>query len=226
MSIMKIFWRTLIKLIECYKPRYWMLVKQYKQNLMESSKELKIDIKPWVYVLFYNQWKVEAIEDNTWIYSLSDDSIPFINSIKSFLDNKQNIKNNDYWLFFIDKMENIEFKYNFENLIEYIDDETKFTIDFNIIWKINYNISNMEDFFLGFMIWKEDMSIDELNISVQNEIKKIIYEMSKFENVELWKLYQFIINKKIEIIEKSNHTLTKKWLKILDFSIETINLKY
>ena len=74
-----------VDVIKWENPNPWIIISKWEHEMNEIKNNSSLIVDPGMAAIFVRNWKIEAIEKESWKWSLETGNIPVITSIKNFM---------------------------------------------------------------------------------------------------------------------------------------------
>lgn len=221
MWIMDFFKWQFIDIIRWENPESYLLVKKFSRPLDEIKNDATLIVDPWYAAVFVHNWKIEAIQSESWKFNLETSNIPIISTLKWYMrwfesDDKAAV-------YFIKTTEIVNQKWWTKNPIKYVDPHYKFPVKLRAFWNFSYKISDIERLWVNYIWTKDEFTIDEVRNIIVDRLMQIITDTFAEMNLS----YIEIDKNRVELSENIKSKLWADveafWLEFLDFRIEDTN---
>jgi membrane protease subunit (stomatin/prohibitin family) len=216
-----IFKDQTIDVIRWENPESTLLVKKWAQNLDEIKNKSSLLVDPGLASIFVHNWKIEAIQTESWKWSLETDNTPFLSSLKNIMSWFET--HDKAQIYFIKTSELTNQKWWTPNSITYIDPIYDFPVELRVFGNFTFKIKDIENFWVNYVANKSEVSIDSIRMIITDRIvwqigsifakKKVSYNEIDANAYEIAK----------ELMEATKQDFTNLWLELSDFRIEDTN---
>lgn len=210
-----------LDVIRWENPESYLLIKKFERHLDEIKNETTLIVDPWYGAIFVHNWKIEAIQTDSWRWQLSTENVPFLTALKSW---KSLWESSDKAsVFFVKTTEILNQKWWTKNPVKYIDSKYWFPVKLRAFWNLSLKIVDIEKFFVNYIWTRSEVTVDEINDVV---VDRLLWNITSIlatssysyvdidaKRAELADLIESKVNAEIEIL----------WLNITDFRIEDTN---
>ncbi len=198
-----------------------LLVWKWPKKLDEIKNNSSLIVDPWLAAIFVHNGKIEAIQKDSWKWSLETDNIPFLSTLKNFMSGFETHDKAAVYFVKINQITNQ--KWGTPNSITYIDPVYDFPVELRAFWNFSFQVIDIENFWKNYVANKETVLVDDIRMLIVDRLVWNIAATFAHKKVS----YNEIDSKTIEIakeLEKvTKEEFEKLWLKLTDFRIEDIN---
>ncbi len=210
-----------VDIIRWENPSSQTLVWKFPQNLDQIENNSSLIVDPWLASIFIHNWKIEAIQQESWKWSLETDNIPFLSSLKNVMSGFET--HDKAQVFFIKTNQVSNNKWGTPNPITYIDPVYDFPVELRAFWNFTFQVSDIEKFWVWYVANREEVSIDSVRMIIVDRLMWQIASIFGKKRITYNEIdaHTFDISK--ELMEATKDEFWKLWLELTDFRIEDIN---
>ena len=210
-----------IDVIRWKNPSDNLLVWKWPQNLDEIKNNSSLIVDPGLAAIFIHNGKIEAIQNESWKWSLETDNNPFLSSLKNVMSGFETHDKASVFFLKINKITNQ--KWWTPNSVTYIDPVYNFPVELRAFWNFTFKISELDNFWVNYVANVSEVLTDDIRMVITDRIiwniatlfakKKVSYNEIDAHTVEIAK----------ELMEATKDEFLKLGLELTDFRIEDIN---
>lgn len=221
MWIFDFFKSQKIDVIRLENPNPEIIISKWEHKFDEIKKNSSLIVDPGLAAIFVRNWKIEAIEKESWKWNLQTDNIPFITSFKNILSWFES--HDKASVFFLKTNEITNQKWWTPNVITYIDPVYDFPVELRAFGNFSFKIVDIENFWKNYFanIWK--VLTDDVRMFLTDRIVwniASIFASKKYSYNEVDAKTLEIAN---ELLQATKQEFLKVGLELTDFRIEDIN---
>lgn len=210
-----------IDVIRWENPEEYLLIKKFERPLDEIKDNATLIVDPGQAAIFVHNGKIEAIQLESWKWTLDTENVPFITSFKNIM---RGLESPDKAaIYFVKVTEILNQKWGTKNPIKYMDPEYNFPVKLRAFWNISFKIDNLENLWINFIWTRNEVTVDEIRNLI---VDRLLWDITS-DFAWMWITYTQIDSKRAQIAKefesKVNSEISELWLKVTDFRIEDTN---
>lgn len=213
-------WQTL-DVIRWENPHSDILVKKWEHKLDEIKNNSSLIVDPGLSAIFVKNGKIEAIQTESWKWTLETENIPVITSLKNFLSWFES--NDKASVYFLKNSEITNQKWGTKNSITYLDPIYYFPVELRAFGNFTFKIVDIENFWVNYVANKEIVLIDDIRMIIVDRIVWNIWTAFASKKISYNEVDSQTLAISNELLELTKEEFLKFWLELTDFRIEDIN---
>ena len=216
-----IFKNQWVDIIRWENPSSEALVWKFPQNLDQIENKSSLIVDPWLASIFIHNWKIEAIQTDSWKWSLETDNIPFLSALKNVMSGFETHDKAQVYFIKINQLANN--KWWTPNSITYMDPTYDFPVELRAFWNFTFKVSDIENFWVWYVANREDVSVDSVRMIIVDRLVWQIASIFAKKKISYNEIDAHTYDISKELMEATKDEFAKLWLELTDFRIEDIN---
>ena len=213
-------WQT-VDIIRWENPNPDVLIWKWDHHLDEIKNKSSLIVDPGLSAIFVRNGKIEAIEKESWKWSLETDNIPFITSLKNILSWFES--HDKASVFFVKIHEITNQKWWTPNSVTYLDPVYDFPVELRAFWNFSFKIVDVENFWKNYVANSEIVLVDDIRMLITDRIIWNISSVFASKKISYNEISSHILEISKELIEATKEDFLNLGLELRDFRIENIN---
>ena len=213
-----------VDVIKWENPNPWIIISKWEHEMDEIKNNSSLIVDPGMAAIFVRNWKIEAIEKESWKWSLETGNIPVITSIKNFMSWFESHEKAE--VYFLKTNEVTNQKWGTKNVITYVDPTYDFPVELRAFWNFSFKIVDVENFWLNYFANSKKVLTDDVRMLLTDRICGTVADL--FANKKY--SYNEVDSKTLEVANELKEATKEEFLKLglelTDFRIEDINFSW
>ena len=221
MWLFDIFKDQTVDVIRWENPSNDLLVWKWPQNLDEIKNNSSLIVDPGLAAIFIHNWKIEAIQNESWKWSLETDNSPFLSSMKNIMSGFETHDKASVYFLKTNKLTNQ--KWWTPNSITYIDPVYDFPVELRAFGNFTFKISDLDNFWVNYVANSAEVLTDDIRMVITDRIIWNIASLFARKKVSYNEIDAYTIDIAKELMEATKDEFSILGLELTDFRIEDIN---
>ena len=178
-------------------------------------------VDPGLAAIFIHNGKIEAIQKESWKWSLQTDNTPFLSSMKNIMSGFETHDKASVYFIKINKLTNQ--KWGTPNSITYVDPVYNFPVELRAFGNFTFQISDLDNFWVNYVANSAQVLTDDIRMMITDRIVWNIASLFASKKISYNEIDAQTLNIAKELTEVTKEEFTKLGLELADFRIEDIN---